>query len=1016
MQSSKRPQLKLDAGQNSSFSWVGTARCAVRTPQRGVPTLEEFCRAQLKFDLVKRPSWVAGWPPRAGFPFPLHFPAMMLPLCLAAAFLWCSAPLVHAQNAAQTVAVPTNGPAAPAAAATNSNAATPGATNSAAAASTNAPAGSTNAPDAAEAPKLPTDLIQLSFQNMQIDQVLQWLSENTGKSVVKHPTVHCQITIVGTKKITRQEAVTIVYRALGMEGFTAIESANSILIVPADQELKMNLSPELMVSTNPAVPGGRQRMVQVFTLQHLPAADVTEKVKSVLSKDAVVVTDDRANLLIVTDFNDNLAAAAALIKALDVEKHDDVIVRAITLKNVDAQELSKQLQPLYQKLTGKQSKELIEVSASQTGNTLMVLSSAANFKEIEKFANSLDTADAQDKVMQTFELKNADAQDVAKQLQDLGKDQDNNSGGPYRYFYFGGGQGEKDAKKASIVADRRRNAIVVQAPPGAMEGIAKTIAALDEPIKDNNLAPKIVPLENVSAGDIEDVLNELFLKKTTQRSYFDYFNEEPQQVADRDVGRLYGKVRITSEAAANALIITANSQENLDAVIAVVKELDKPSSAGDTTYHVRLSFGNAQKIANRINILFAKNGSQALRPLNQQNPNGANQQPQQQQQTSQTTPNADDFSLEQVVKEDPYYSWLGGTPDATGRNSSTDKSTDRPVSDLVGRVRVVPDEASSSLLVTANVHLFAQVSKLIEGMDVPPAQVLIEARLVQVSANYLDQIGVRYSPDGSQVFSGNDFQNSLMPSTGATFQKGVGGLTAINNPANAGGSTGVASVAQALTSLRTGTLSSAINVDFLIQFLHEKADATVISEPQLTISDNDMGKLFVGQVIPIETGSTIPSVGGSTQNFVPKNVGVIVEVEPHINESGDVQLRVRAESSTLDPTQILGQPVFDSAQFRTELTAKAGETLVLGGIIQKQLSDTIYKTPLLGSIPGFKYIFSKHDKSVKRTELLVFLRPKVVRTPEQARALLEEARKSMTLIRDWEKSEEQTPPKGAKTP
>src|SRR5208282_2629549 len=101
----------------------------------------------------------------------------------------------------------------------------------------------------------------------------------------------------------------------------------------------------------------------------------------------------------------------------------------------------------------------------------------------------------------------------------------------------------------------------------------------------------------------------------------DYF-EAPTPQADRDVGRLYGKVRITSEAAANALIITANSQENLDAVIAVVKELDKPSAAGDTTYHVRLNFGNAQKIANRINILFAKSGSQPLRPLNQPNPNG----------------------------------------------------------------------------------------------------------------------------------------------------------------------------------------------------------------------------------------------------------------------------------------------------------------------------------------------------------------------------------------------------------
>jgi type II secretion system protein D len=959
----------------------------------------------------------------------LNFTALMLSLCLAAGVLWCSLPILHAQSAGNdtqtnappaspvagslipvaapdaaastdapgTAAASTNAPGT-AAASTNSPATAAASTNApgTAAASTNAPDGSTNAP-AEEPKKLPTDMISLSFQNMQIDQVLQWLSENTGKSVVKHPSAHCQVTIVGTKKVTRQEAVTMVYRALGMEGFTAIETATSILIVPADQELKMNLTPELMGAAATAVPGGRQRLVKVFPLQHLPAADLTDKVKSVLSKEAVVVTDDRANLMIVTDYNDNLAAAAALILALDVEKNDDVIVRAINLKNVNAVELSKQIQPLYQKLTGKTSKELIEVTASDTANSLMVLSSAANFKEIEKFASSLDTADAQEKVMKTFLLTNADAQDVAKQLQDLSKEPESDS--PYRIFFFGGNPNGNNTKKVSIVADRRRNAILVQSPPTAMEGIARTIAALDEPIQDNSLAPKIVLLENVSAGDIEDVLNELFLKKTTQRSYYDdYFNPQPQ--ADRDVGRLYGKVRITSEAANNSLIITANSQENLDAVIAVVKELDKPSAAGDTTFHVRLSFGNALKIANRINILFAKNGSQALRPANQQNPNAPNPQPQPQQ-NQQTTPAADDFSLEQVVKEDPYYSWLGGPPDVTGRNGS-DRTTDRPVSDLVGRVRVVPDEASSSLLVTANVHLFAQVGKMIEEMDVPPPQVLIEARLVQVSADYLDAIGVRFSPDGSKVFSGADYQNSLMPSAGGTYQQGYGGTTVVNGTSTSSILGGSNSVASALTSLRSGVLNNNINVNFLVQFLHQKANATVLAEPQITIADNDMGKLFVGQSVPIQTGTLNPATGGNSTSIAYRNVGVIIELEPHINDSNDVALRVRAESSTIDAQQINAQVVIDSAQFRTELTAHAGETLVLGGIIQKQLSDTSYKTPILGSIPVLKYIFSKHDKSGTRTELLVFLRPKVVRTPAQARALLDEVKDKMPLIQKWE--------------
>jgi type II secretion system protein D len=942
-------------------------------------------------------------------PLKISFIAAALSLCLAAMLLRTSLPFVHAQNAEK--AADTNATPAPTPG-TNAAPQAPADTNSAAAAAadpaptaTNSPDSSTNAAadgPAAESKKLPTDMIELSFQNAQIEQIIQWLSENTGKSVVKHPTARCQVTIVGTKKVTRQEAVTLVYRALAMEGFTAIENSRSILIVPDDKEPKM--SPELLGASESDVPGGHQRLVKVFPLLHVQAANLSEKVKSVLSEKATVVTDDRANLLVVTDFNDNLAAAGALIAALDVEKTDDVTVRVIPLKNVGAQDLATQIAPLYQKLTGKQSKEVIEVSASDTANALLVLSSGASFKEIKTFVAALDTADAQEKIMKTFELTNADAQDVAKQLQDLGKDSSNSS--RYPYYFFGGESTPTDKKKMSIVADRRRNAILVQAPPGAMEGIGKTIAALDAPLSNQSLAPQIVPLRYAAAGDIEDVLNELFLKKNPPIRPYWWDNQE--DTPDRDVGRLYGKVRITSEAAANALIITANSQENLDAVIEVVKQLDKPSEAGDTTFHIKLNFGNAAKIANRINILFAKGGSPALRPVNAQNPNGNN--PQQPQQTSQqTATSTDDFALEQVVKEEPYYSWLGGQPDNLLRGGSDNRTTVRPVSDLVGRVRAVADEPSNSLLITANVHLFAQVSKMIEEMDIPPAQVLIEAKLVQVSANYMDQMGVRFSPDGSQVFSGSDFQNSFMPHAGGTYQKGFGNITQVNTPSNPGGSSTGASVAQALAGLRSGVLDNTISMDFLIQFLHQKTDATVISEPHITISDNDLAKLFVGQSVPIETGTLNPSTGGSSQSFNYRNVGVILEVEPHINQSGDVSLRVRAESSTINTAQtIQGQVVIDTAQFRTELTAKAGETLVLGGIIQKQLGNNTYKTPILGSIPVLKYIFGKTDKSGKQVELLVFLRPKVVRSPEQAKALLEEVNKKAPLILKWEQSDPET--------
>src|SRR4029079_7309924 len=114
-----------------------------------------------------------------------------------------------------------------------------------------------------------------------------------------------------------------------------------------------------------------------------------------------------------------------------------------------------------------------------------------------------------------------------------------------------------------------------------------------------------------------------------------------------------------------------------------------------------------------------------------------------------------------------------------------------------------------------------------------------------------------------------------------------------------------------------------------------------------------------------------------------KEVGVILEVTPHINSSGDVELRIHAESSTVVPgTTVLGGSVFDTRAFRTDLTARNGQTLVLGGIIQKLLSETISKTPILGDIPGLGYLFKKKDKTTRDVELMVFLHPSVTKGPK----------------------------------
>lgn len=848
-------------------------------------------------------------------------------------------------------------------------------------ASTNAPpAGgtSTNAPA--------SDEIQLSFQGANIDMVVQWLAQQTGKSVLKHPQAQCQLTIVGSKKMAPRQAISLVYRALAMEGFAAIESSNSILIVPEGREPKLDA--ELIDPSRTDVPAGRQRLVKIFSLKTASAADVRDKLKPMLSDKAALELNERANQLIITDYTEGLNLAGDLIKALDTDQLGDRIVRVIPLEHVGAPDLAKELGPLYQKMGGgKPGGDSVEVSANDRSNSLIVLSSEANYRAVERVVKMLDTDDAQEKVMHPFPLKNADAEDVAKQIKDLLQSSDSGNRYPYFIFSDGGGGPARNGKKVNVVADRRRNTVIVQAPPSELPNLKKMIEALDEPVAEESLAPKIFALKYVSAVDIEDVLNELFLKKTQQQRPYWYYDEEPPQTADKNVGRLYGKVRITSEPYSNTIIVTANSKESLSAVEEVLKRLDVPSPAGESTFRVTLKFAKASTVANSLNVLFAKAGSPPRRQ-NQPNQPNPNQQNQQQNQSGITQDRS--FELEQENEEEGYFPWIGGAPENT--RGSDGRTTSRQVSDLVGRVRTVPDHRSNSLLISASVHLLPQIMRLVEDLDAPTAQVLIEARIIEVSSNFLDKLGVRWSPDGSKVFSPADYDNSILAGTTTKYGKGFGGNTTVNTP-NSG------SVAQALASLRSGLIDSSVSMDFLVQFLRQNVGANVLAEPQINVGDNETAKLFVGSQVPFIKDSQNTQVGSLNQTFSYKDVGVILEVVPHINQEGDVNLKIRTESSTIQPGQTLfGGAILDTRNFKTHVTARSGQTLVIGGIIQKQLSETVRKVPVLGSVPGLGWAFKKKDKTVQEVELLVFLRPTVIRDADQAKVLLDDVTRRMPLI------------------
>ncbi|HVR73580.1 MAG TPA: secretin N-terminal domain-containing protein, partial [Planctomycetota bacterium] len=788
-----------------------------------------------------------------------------------------------------------------------------------------APAAPSPAAPAPAPPAAPD--VQLSFAGAEIDAVIRWLAEATGKSIVKHKTVACQLTIVSSKKLPLRDAIDLVYRALALEGFSVIEDVDSIVILPEAMEAKMGA--RIADGSGDSTLEGRQIVVRVFQLEHAQAAKLSEKLKGVLTDKGKLSVEERGNKVIVTDFADNVRLVSELLKELDVatfsdavieiiplkhaeaeslaalvsaiygagkgpgaavpagapavvgqppapggaipasggdgvriladrsvnrlivtapqksiaeiraliekldsEKPADVTLRVITLEHVSAKDLVQEVAPLYTKLRGESLKDVIEITANSRSNSLIVLSSEANYKAIKDLIASLDTKEAQEKEMKSFSLQNADAEDVADQLTELYQKQDNSY---FRYWYYDSRSQSQDGE-VRFVADRRKNTVIVTAPPALLESIEQMIKALDEPVEGEDLVPKIYPLKYVSAIDVEEVLNQLLLKRRPRRRY--YYDDDPEE-EDRNVGRLFGKVRIASEPYTNSLIVTSNSPENLVAVEAVLKQLDVPSEAGETTMNVPLKYAKSVALANNINILFAQGGSP---PRRQAQPEGR-----QQGQNPQQPPNTDStsFELEEEVIEETYYPWLGGQQENL-RNQ--DGRLVRPVSDLVGRVRIVPDIRTNSLLVTTNAHFFPQVLKVVNDLDVPTPQVLIEAKIVEVASDVRDRLGVRWSPDGSRVFDSEDLDDSIL-STGSGSYREVFAGTALAD------------------AMRTGILDASVSIDFLIQFLRKNTDSRVRAEPRINVADNERGKLFVGSRVPFISGSVNTPEGGRNDTF-----------------------------------------------------------------------------------------------------------------------------------------------------
>ena len=300
-------------------------------------------------------------------------------------------------------------------------------------------------------------------------------------------------------------------------------------------------------------------------------------------------------------------------------------------------------------------------------------------------------------------------------------------------------------------------------------------------------------------------------------------------------------------------------------------------------------------------------------------------------------------------------------------------------------------EDTNSLVVTATPDVMRSFESVIRQLDTRPLQVHVEAIIVEISDAKLKGLGVQWATEAGIVnFSnsspsmgsvlggvianrGQDAQGSSVTTTAPD------GTTTTTNPGSTGGDNGAA-LGQAIAGATGALLGFTDGKSWagLVQALATDTDSNVLSTPSLTTLDNEEASISIGQEIPVITGSTLGNNNSNPfQQVERKDVGIKLKITPQINEGDAVRLTIEQEVSSVAGAAG-ADIVTNKRQINTVVLAQNGQTIVLGGLIDDNIQESVQKVPLLGDLPFIGSLFSSKTTRKEKRNLMVFIRPTII--------------------------------------
>ncbi|WP_426100920.1 type II secretion system secretin GspD [Pseudomonas sp. PSPC3-3] len=492
------------------------------------------------------------------------------------------------------------------------------------------------------------------------------------------------------------------------------------------------------------------------------------------------------------------------------------------------------------------------------------------------------------------------------------------------------------------------NSIVITDYAENLARVAQIIDGIDTP---SAIDTDVVMVQNGIAVDIAAMVSELL----------------DTQGADQTQ-----KINVIGDPRSNSIIIRAGSPERTELARNLIYKLDNAQSNPSNMHVVYLRNAQAGKLAQSLRGLLtgeseAGVSDEARGKLSAMGGNAQSTQGSSTAQNSSGTPTGSGVQT-----------GYGQDKKATGSTPGSDQNT----AFSAGGVTIQADATTNTLLISAPDPLYRNLREVIDMLDQRRAQVVIESLIVEVNEDDASEFGVQWQAGnlgGKGGFGGVNLGGSGVNAT-STSKTSIDVLPKGLNIGLVDGSVDIPGIGKVL------------DLKVLARALKSKGGTNVLSTPNLLTLDNEAASIFVGQTIPFVTGSYVTGGGGTSNNpfqtVQREEVGLKLNVRPQISEGGTVKLDIYQEVSSVDTrASVDAGTVTNKRAIDTSILLDDGQIMVLGGLLQDGYSQSNDAVPWLSDIPGLGALFRNEKRSVSKTNLMVFLRPYIIRDSGAGRSI-----------------------------